>query len=655
VPGAAADSCGGAMTTLNEVENAMNDPSLPVEHYVDGINAICTQLEANQGELARYSVVAALKKLDPHDDLDDRGDDGDQTWGAVAAALDYYQREDDQGEEWLQGYGSFGPMVVMPADGGGSTMYPAEPARLPGETREVWRALAEVENLDPLVRGRLSDLLWELGDGPRPHAHAEAAVSCYIAHLRRESAEPCGREESGRRAATLATTLNNPQLISESLDAIEHLVARSLDTAADEFGIVARGLQTLIDHTQASRNRRRDAGPDERDARVRALMERSLQVYRHPDRQQELLNLALRAVEDEQEAQQLRDRQIEVAESAAEGCEGLLALARLDDARRLAARHGDRDAESRIRRQIEETDMSNAFSEISTEIQVDNSTLRRWVEALMRSGQDPAPPLGPAIMLLQYGIHGVPVAPPDESREAVAELQAKHPLLTLCNRHHIGPHNSVSITVGGGALRALRDLGEHDAFAINMFAVTFARLFMEEMRQQFGPSGEEMASWLAAAGIPMPLAERIGVSHERWAAGDYVSAVSVLVLVVEGAVRHLADRRGIPVTTTRHHDGGEQVSELRPLGQLIKALGADEAGAGPGALPAAHVRYLEAALVDRWSLNLRNILAHDAEAALDEPTYCVLFHIVCLLAMHTAATDRPGSSDTGNAGPEPSA
>jgi len=38
----------------------------------------------------------------------------------VAAALAYYQRDGDRDEEWLQGYGSFGPLTVMPADGGGS-------------------------------------------------------------------------------------------------------------------------------------------------------------------------------------------------------------------------------------------------------------------------------------------------------------------------------------------------------------------------------------------------------------------------------------------------------------------------------------------------------------------------------------------------------
>ena len=578
---------------------------LPVEHYADEINAICASLDATDGDLGPHKVFSALEELGKRDDADQDGDidGGDKTWDAVAAALAYDLREDNEPiKEGLEGYGSYGPMWIVPSGDGRSNVYPAEPARVPEETREVWRAFAAVETLDPLVRGRLCDLLWELGDGPGPHARAEAAVSCLIEHSRRERAEPCGRDESARRAAALAATLNNPALISESLDAIEHLVARSLDTASDEFGIVVRGLKALIDHTHARKKHRRDADPNDRVARVRALIERSLRAYHRPDQQQEMLDMAITTAEDEQAAQQLQDEQIRVAESVAEGTEGFLRMVRLENARRIAARHGDSDAERRIRRRIEETDMSDAMSEISTEVEVDAEEIRKWVDALMQSGRGPH---GPTIMLLHYGMHGVPVSSPDESRAAIAEFQAEHQLLTIFNRNHIGPYNSVSITVPGGALRARSDLGEHDAFAINMFAVATAGRFMDEMRLQYGPSGDDMADCFDSVGIPVRLAERIGVSYERWTAEDHVSAVSVLVLVVEGAVRHLTDLRGIHVTKTQHHDGGEQTSELRSLGQLIEALGTDEGGAGLSVLPAAHVRYLEAALVDRWSMNLR--------------------------------------------------
>ena len=605
---------------------------LPVERYVDEINAICGRLQATKGELSCLMVFSALERMVEGDGSDE---DGDQTWSAVAAALAYYQRDGDPEEEWLQGYGSFGPMSVLPNDRGGSTMYPAEPAKLPEEARQAWRALAAVENLDPLVRGRLCDLLWELGDGPRPHAYAEMAVSCYIEHSLRENVVPCGRDDPARRAATLAATLNNLELISESLGAVEQLVEGSLDSANNELGIVIRGLQTLIDHTHAKKRHRRDTNPDDRDARVRTLIKRSLQTYRHSEQQQQMLDLALAATEDERSSRRLRDKQIKVAESAAEGAEGLMRMVHLDNARRIAAQHGDRDAERRIRRRIEETDMSNAMSEISTDIKIDWKPIRDWVDTFIQAGQGPN---GPAAMLLHYGMRGVPVSSPDESRAAIAELHAEHPLETIISQNHFGPYNSVSITVPGGALRARNDLGKYDSLAIGYFAVVVAQRFMKEMQRHYDPNGKAMETWFASARIPARLAERIGVSYERWIVEDYVSAVSVLALVVEGAVRHLADLRGIPVTKTQQYDSGEQMSELRSLGQLIEALGIDEARGGFDALPSAHVRYLEAALVDRWSMNLRNILAHDAEAVLDQRTYCVLFHVICLLAAHTVVT-----------------
>ena len=44
------------------------------------------------------------------------------------------------------------------------------------------------------------------------------------------------------------------------------------------------------------------------------------------------------------------------------------------------------------------------------------------------------------------------------------------------------------------------------------------------------------------------------------------------------------------------------------------------------------VAYLRAALIDGWSLNLRNNYAHGHPADMDDSTaYVILFHIVCVL------------------------
>lgn len=136
---------------------------LPVEHYADEINTLCARLHATEGELGLHTAFDALERLGERDDPDKDGGigDGDRTWDAVvAAALAYYLRDGDPDDERLSAYGSFGPKWIAPVGDGQSNLYPAEPARLPEKTRETWRALAAVETLDPLVRGRLCDLLW---------------------------------------------------------------------------------------------------------------------------------------------------------------------------------------------------------------------------------------------------------------------------------------------------------------------------------------------------------------------------------------------------------------------------------------------------------------------------------------------------------------
>lgn len=408
----------------------------PVEHYAEEINGVCERLYAVQGDLSNYSVLDALKKLGERGDPDHDGG-GDSTWDAVATAMAYCLRGGGPAEEGLEGYGSYSPLWTMPT-GDGQTVrrYPAEPAEVRDGTRSVWRALAAVETLDPLVRARLCDLLWELRDGPAPHTHAEAAISCLIEHSRRGRAEPLGREESARRAAVLAATLNKPALLSESLDAIEDIVAASLDGADDEFGIVIRCLRALTGHLQAKRKRSRCADADGRHERKRVLVERALGVYRSPDQQQALLEMAIADAENEQEAQQLRRRLIQGAESAAEDADGLLLMHRLENARKIAARHGDILAERRIRRRIEEIDMSGDMSEVTTEVEISSEEIQKCVDALLESGRGIQ---GPVIMLLHYGIQGVPVHSPDQTQAFIAEMQAEYPLQALFGGRTSGP------------------------------------------------------------------------------------------------------------------------------------------------------------------------------------------------------------------------
>ena len=130
-----------------------------------------------------------------------------------------------------------------------------------------------------------------------------------------------------------------------------------------------------------------------------------------------------------------------------------------------------------------------------------------------------------------------------------------------------------------------------------------------------------------APAIRAEQAEQIAASFNHWASGDSAVAGSVMAGVVEPLVRGVCRQLAINVTRT---DG-----RVRTLRSLLRALGPR--------LDPAQARYLEAALIDPRSLNLRNRAAHGLDPQPPNYQFVVLFHIACLLMCISYAS----TSDTG--------
>lgn len=144
---------------------------------------------------------------------------------------------------------------------------------------------------------------------------------------------------------------------------------------------------------------------------------------------------------------------------------------------------------------------------------------------------------------------------------------------------------------------------------------------MGEIQRRYQPQADDIAGCIQNKIITPQLAQRIARSYERWLHDDYTSAVAVLTPAIEEAVRNICRRIGINVT--RRRNTNIQSSEARTLGPLLDEL--------EGFLGPARYRYLQAALVDPWSLNLRHNEAHGLNAEPTADEYIVLFHIACVL------------------------
>lgn len=517
----------------------------------------------------------------------------DEVLGALEIAFAYWAGPANSQNPLAMG--PFGPMFEIP-DGDGVRVYPIPLAQVDEATLDIWAVCAAEEPLHPLVRSRLADLLWvRRHDGQR--RWFQTAVDAYT-ELAGTQVAIIERESGLVRAVEISKESNHPQLASVPLDALRELAKRSLAASADQFGIVVRALDVLVSNGCPCSD----------------LLDAAVRVYGDdPNLKSDLLGIGERAAPDEDGRRRLRQERIGELEEAAEHDTGLMRVSRLEDARTLAHQAGLSEEVGRLTSMIEHTDIESEMETFTQEIEIETDRLRPWADEVI--GDDSLQGA-----LSRFAIR-LPIGDPGDTRAALDEMAREFVWQSLVTTVHYGPENStVHIPPGDPAHSDIR-LGQHNALEIQMFAGSAGKMVLDGVREKYDPQPQELADWFACEAAPPGIARRIAKSYERWAAGDHISAVSVIVLTLELIVRRVCRQAGIPVTLTGY--SGPAAPGVRTLGHLLGDL---ERLIGPTA-----TRYLQASLTDQWSLNLRNALAHVLIEELDETQYLVLFHLACLL------------------------
>ena len=569
-------------------------------HYSRIVNDVCADLAGEPN--GRFSIGGVQQRLQDLAKVEPQ----DLTMRSLANACAYCLVNENN--ESPGAYRCFAPMAMLPQDDGGLSVYPTPLDRVEDGVLDIWGACARDEALHPLVRSRLADLLWTRRHDPR-RQWFRVAIQSYV-ELATTDAEVTEREGGLRRAVVICRESNHEDLLGAPLDALRQVARHSLDTSEDLYGVVGRALETLVANEQPCSD----------------LIEAALAKHGDsPQRAAGLCQIAIDASPDEDEKSRLRLEQIRVFTDAAAGSGGLKRLSHLEDARLIARKAGLADQERKIALMEEQTDLDDVWetSEISSE--VDGEEVRAYVNAVV--GDDDL-----SAALQRFG-WSIPIGDPEESKAFLGEIAREHPLQSLIGLINVGPDNSVTRIPSGHPMRDDVELGRYDAQAIEFFASLNGRLALEAIDERYGPDRLTLIECFACVAIPAGLADRIAVSYGHWNARDFVSAVSVLVLTLEGVVRRICRQAGINTTETARPRGGDlPIGQVRPLAPLIADLRAVF-----GVTP---TRYLEAALVDRWSLNLRNSLAHVLAEEMTESQYVALFHIACMLRlMSEALTD----------------
>ena len=555
--------------------------------YTTIINEICIRLtERADGDYNTRAVHIGL------DDLAN-ADPDDLILRALADGCGYSLLY--EGNEAVFAHGPFAPFLVVPRDDGTLDVYPTPLDQVGQEVLDLWSACASDESLNPLVRSRLADLLWVRKQKQRP-PWFEVAVKTYM-DFAEATDETLDREQALTRAIAICKATNRRELMVGPLEMLAGLARESIDSSDSLYGVVARALEALVLN----------------DHRCSDLIADAIKKYdADPYEISGLREIAIIASKDDEDKLRMQRERVDAFEAAAKRSSGLLRVSRLREAQAIA--HDARlDQEvKRLTLEIEHIDLEDEWIRIETTIEIGTDEVHSFVDHVVG-------PYPLVEALLRFSV-SVPINNPDETKAAIEETEGQFPLQTLMSKFIVGPNNSITQIPSGDPKRMDVAMSERDALSIDLFSSIFGRAVLQAIHEQHEPDCQDMANCFSGA-VPSEVATRIAISYRHWVAQDFDSAVCVIVSTLEPIVRHICSSFGINVTDT----GGRAVhnSEIRSLGPML-----DDLEPHIGALQA---RYLKAALVDRLSLNLRNLLAHGLVPKMTEAQYITLFHIACVL------------------------
>lgn len=565
-------------------------PSVRSPNYIDVINRLCSELAEESAESkGRFTTsrlgdrLQELAKESP----------GDQVWRALSYACKYHMS--DSGPF---AYGPYAPMFVIPNGDNLHRVFPVPLDQVESELLDVWAVYASNETLHPMPRARMADLLWVRKHGDRGK-WIKVAVEAYKKAAEIPEVEMVERGEMLARAVAICqeSRSQDANLKAGTLATLAGLAKESVDSSVDSFGVAGRALIVLI-----------DAGyPCE------AILTDAMRKFdSDPWRASDLRALAIKASPDQATQRQLQAERIEVFESAADLSAGTRRVSLLEHARSIASSVDDSSEVERLNGLIQRTDIQGDMRRIEASSTIDESIIRSVVEPI--TGDDALPDA-----LSRFAQHLTPNLSDEVMEQNMGQMAETAPLTTLIDRVHFGPDGTAVYLPSGSAERHLADIGQQRAQVIVFSAGLFGQPVLQDLDKRYGMGPLNLAACFSPV-MPQEAVDTIIAAHERWQAQDHHSAVALLWPAIERIARSVCLPHGLTTASWK----SASFPRTRPLGQLLKELAPH--------IEDNYAKYLDAALVDGWALNLRNLYAHRHSPSVDHGiAYGILFHTVCVL------------------------
>jgi len=489
---------------------------------------------------------------------------------ALGWAFDYELLTDDDPR-----FDDEGPYGVQWA--AGRRTYPPHVEEVPDEVLDLWNAvLARVS--EPLVAGRLADLLWTRRHGKRPYDHALLAGRCLVEGTP-SIEEPMQRVEALQRAASIGLSVSSQDLQSMAADAL----GEELEEANKEdqplpgvvFGIID-GLEKLSSEGHSpvvtdSLDRLIETSTD--PWTVAAALERLATRAGNPTEREGLLRRAVLVWLD-------RGSQ----------ADGITRLVFYEQAYAAAERHGFKDlrdlAQAAMQtRAVDESELRRIRSkaELPTEFAtwIDGfSEIPDWTTALLR--------------LLDFG----PLAgDPGQIRESISE-ELRSSLSALFPTKLLGPEGQVIAEIPGGLEGLEERVRQRQAFQATYVGEVMTAGLAVAADSLGAPDPEAVARFFSS-GLAAESAEVFARAVTHHLGGRFDEAVHIAYPRVERVLRNAARAMGLVVLRPPR---GREPGGVKSLRSILTSL--------TGAMPEPWRVTFDTILTDPLGLNVRNLYAH---------------------------------------------
>jgi len=181
-------------------------------------------------------------------------------------------------------------------------------------------------------------------------------------------------------------------------------------------------------------------------------------------------------------------------------------------------------------------------------------------------------------------------------------------------------------------------LADYESNGIVVWSVLLVEA-LDRLAKSGGVDADAVAEHLAGEILDSDAAAALGRAFDHYNNGDYEACLMTALPRIERAIREAARQAGLAVYDEPRSDG-TRYGAYKGLGKLLRVL--------KDHVPESHRGYMERALVDQLSLNLRNRALHGLMAQVVPGDAAIALHISLILGLWRSQHD-------GEAPPEESA